>query len=92
MAVIHKKKGNFLEDFRPGHVFQHKVGKTITEGDRGVVHVQTTGRNQHGEASAISRSVRTSASFQRFCTDTSTSEKTISSKKSTSSIWNGKSP
>ena len=32
MAVIRKKKGNFLEDFRPGHVFQHKVGKTITEG------------------------------------------------------------
>ncbi len=32
MAVIHKKKGNFLEDFRPGHVFRHKVGKTITEG------------------------------------------------------------
>jgi len=32
MAVIQKKKGNFLEDFRPGHVFRHKVGKTITEG------------------------------------------------------------
>ena len=32
MAVIHKKKGNFLEDFRPGHVFRHKVGRTITEG------------------------------------------------------------
>src|SRR5205814_3236046 len=32
MAVIHKKKGNFLEDFRVGHVFHHKVGKTLTEG------------------------------------------------------------
>lgn len=32
MAVIHKKKGNFLEDFRVGHVFRHKVGKTLTEG------------------------------------------------------------
>jgi 2-methylfumaryl-CoA hydratase len=32
MAVIKKKKGNFLEDFRVGHVFRHKVGKTITEG------------------------------------------------------------
>ncbi|HVN86968.1 MAG TPA: MaoC family dehydratase [Candidatus Binatia bacterium] len=32
MAVIHKKKGNFLEDFRVGHVFHHKVGKTLNEG------------------------------------------------------------
>lgn len=32
MAAIYKRKGNFLEDFRIGHVFRHKVGKTITEG------------------------------------------------------------
>ncbi len=32
MAVIQKKKGNFLEDFRSGQVFRHKVGKTVTEG------------------------------------------------------------
>ncbi len=32
MAVIKKKKGNFLEDFRVGHRFRHKVGKTLTEG------------------------------------------------------------
>ena len=32
MAVIRKKKGNFLEDFRVGHVFYHKCGKTISEG------------------------------------------------------------
>ena len=32
MAVIQKKKGNFLEDFRVGHIFHHKVGKTVTEG------------------------------------------------------------
>ncbi len=32
MTVIQKKKGNFLEDFRVGHVFRHKVGKTVTEG------------------------------------------------------------
>jgi 2-methylfumaryl-CoA hydratase len=32
MAVIQKKKGNFLEDFRVGQVFRHKVGKTVTEG------------------------------------------------------------
>jgi 2-methylfumaryl-CoA hydratase len=32
MAIIHKKKGNFLEDFHVGHVFRHKAGKTITEG------------------------------------------------------------
>lgn len=32
MAVLVKKKGNFLEDFRVGHVFRHKVGKTVTEG------------------------------------------------------------
>jgi 2-methylfumaryl-CoA hydratase len=32
MAVIRKKTGNFLEDFRVGQVFRHKVGKTLTEG------------------------------------------------------------
>jgi 2-methylfumaryl-CoA hydratase len=32
MAVITKRKGNFLEDFRVGQVFRHKVGKTLTEG------------------------------------------------------------
>lgn len=32
MANIFKQKGNFLEDFRVGHLFRHKVGKTITEG------------------------------------------------------------
>jgi 2-methylfumaryl-CoA hydratase len=32
MAVIKKQKGNFLENFRAGQVFRHKVGKTITEG------------------------------------------------------------
>ncbi len=32
MAIIRKPKGNFLEDFRVGHVFHHKVGKTVTEG------------------------------------------------------------
>jgi 2-methylfumaryl-CoA hydratase len=31
MAVIRKKTGNFLEDFRVGHTFRHKVGKTVTE-------------------------------------------------------------
>ena len=30
--VLHKKTGNFLEDFRPGQVFRHKLGKTVTEG------------------------------------------------------------
>ncbi len=32
MASIKKHKGNFLEDFRVGQVFRHKVGKTLTEG------------------------------------------------------------
>jgi 2-methylfumaryl-CoA hydratase len=32
MAIIRKKTGNFLEDFRAGQVFRHKRGKTITEG------------------------------------------------------------
>ncbi|MBI1814075.1 MAG: MaoC family dehydratase [Deltaproteobacteria bacterium] len=32
MAVVHKKKGNFLEDFTVGHVFRHKVGRTVSEG------------------------------------------------------------
>ena len=30
--IIHKLTGNFLEDFRPGQVFRHKGGKTLTEG------------------------------------------------------------
>lgn len=32
MNVIRKQTGNFLEDFRPGQVFRHKRGKTVTEG------------------------------------------------------------
>ena len=32
VTVIRKKTGNFLEDFKPGQVFRHKGGKTITEG------------------------------------------------------------
>ena len=30
--VIRKLAGNFLEDFRPGQIFRHKGGKTLTEG------------------------------------------------------------
>ena len=30
--IIRKKTGNFLEDFKPGQVFRHRGGKTITEG------------------------------------------------------------
>ena len=29
---MRKKRGNFLEDFRAGQHFRHKVGKTLTEG------------------------------------------------------------
>jgi 2-methylfumaryl-CoA hydratase len=32
MAIIRKKTGNFLEDFRIGQILRHKVGKTVTEG------------------------------------------------------------
>lgn len=32
MAVILKKKGNFLEDFEVGSMLRHKVGRTLTEG------------------------------------------------------------
>ena len=32
MAVIRKKTGNFLEDFKVGSVMRHKGGKTVTEG------------------------------------------------------------
>ncbi|HYC56733.1 MAG TPA: MaoC family dehydratase [Candidatus Binatia bacterium] len=32
MAVIHKKTGNFLEDFKVGALLRHKGGKTVTEG------------------------------------------------------------
>jgi len=31
-VIIRKKRGNFLEDFRVGQLFHHKVGKTVTEG------------------------------------------------------------
>ena len=32
LRVVHKKTGNFLEDFKPGQLFRHKGGKTVTEG------------------------------------------------------------
>ena len=32
MAILRKKTGHFLEDFRVGQVFRHKRGKTITAG------------------------------------------------------------
>ena len=32
MAIIRKKTGNFLEDFRVGGTLRHKGGKTVTEG------------------------------------------------------------
>ena len=32
MATIQGRHGNFLEDFRPGKLFRHKRGKTVTEG------------------------------------------------------------
>jgi 2-methylfumaryl-CoA hydratase len=32
LALIRKKTGNFLEDFRLGHLFRHKGGRTVTEG------------------------------------------------------------
>lgn len=30
--IIHKKSGNFLEDFGPGQMLKHRGGKTITDG------------------------------------------------------------
>ena len=30
--VLRRRSGHFLEDFRPGAVFRHKGGKTVTEG------------------------------------------------------------
>jgi 2-methylfumaryl-CoA hydratase len=32
VALIRKKTGNFFEDFRVGHVFRHKGGRTLNEG------------------------------------------------------------
>ena len=32
MALIRKRTGNFLEDFRLGQVFRHKGGRTLTSG------------------------------------------------------------
>jgi 2-methylfumaryl-CoA hydratase len=31
-VLMRKKRGTFLEDFRAGQLFRHKVGKTVTEG------------------------------------------------------------
>lgn len=30
--IVRKQTGHFLEDFRPGQIYRHKGGKTITEG------------------------------------------------------------
>ena len=30
--ILRKKTGHFLEDFVPGQLFRHKLGKTVTEG------------------------------------------------------------
>ena len=32
MATIRRIRGNFFEEFKPGQVFRHKGGKTVTEG------------------------------------------------------------
>jgi 2-methylfumaryl-CoA hydratase len=32
MSTVRKQHGHFLEDFRPGDLYRHKGGKTITEG------------------------------------------------------------
>jgi 2-methylfumaryl-CoA hydratase len=32
MATIHRQHGHFLEDFRPGDLYRHRRGKTVTEG------------------------------------------------------------
>jgi 2-methylfumaryl-CoA hydratase len=32
LRTVRKKTGHFLEDFRPGQVFRHKGGKTVTAG------------------------------------------------------------
>ena len=32
LRVVRKKTGNFLEDFRPGQLFRHHGGKTVTAG------------------------------------------------------------
>jgi 2-methylfumaryl-CoA hydratase len=32
VAIVRKQHGHFLEDFRPGDLYRHKGGKTVTEG------------------------------------------------------------
>src|SRR5882724_619050 len=32
MAIVQRQHGHFLEDFRPGAIFRHKRGKTVTDG------------------------------------------------------------
>ena len=62
MAVIKKQKGNFLEDFRVGHVFRHKVGKTLTEG---LFNAFTEVQKGSGPRAQMEGSLRLSALFRR---------------------------
>jgi len=32
LRIVHKKTGNFLEDFGPGQILRHRGGKTVTDG------------------------------------------------------------
>ncbi|GGG44806.1 MaoC family dehydratase [Caldovatus sediminis] len=44
-AVAGRERGNFLDDFRPGQVFEHWPGRTITEADN--IQFSLLTMNQH---------------------------------------------
>ena len=43
--IAGRERGNFLEDFAPGQVFEHWPGRTITEADN--IHFSLLTMNQH---------------------------------------------
>jgi acyl dehydratase len=44
-AAVGRERGNFLDDFRPGQVFEHWPGRTITEADN--IQFSLLTMNQH---------------------------------------------
>jgi len=44
--AVHRVRGNFLEDFRVGDIYQHPLGRTITEVDNSWFTLLTMNTNQ----------------------------------------------
>jgi len=53
--IIRKRTGNFLEDFRPGQVFRHHGGKTVTDGLGAIFGDFSMGTNPLGKNARYAR-------------------------------------